>query len=170
MPDVRKIKHKIYMRTQSSSGAKTASVYRNLIKQAILITLRSEQVAITCVINVLITDDKGIRKYNQQYRDVDRVTDVLSFPMQEFKQACWLGIEEMEIDLDTGMLPLGDIVISTQRAKQQAGKHRISLEQETAHLIIHSTLHLLGYDHNNNKNENIMQSKEGALLKDMGYL
>jgi len=169
MPDVRKIKHKIYMRTQNSSGAKTASVYRNLLKQAILMTLRSEQVAATCVINVLITDNNGIRKYNKQYRKIDRVTDVLSFPMQEFKQAGWLGNEKMEIDMDTGMLPLGDIVISAQRAKQQAGKHGISIEQETVHLIIHSTLHLLGYDHNNNKNEKIMQSKESALLKDMGY-
>ena len=132
-------------------------------------TLRNESVDIPCVINVLITDDKGIRKYNREFRHIDKVTDVLSFPMQEYKQAGWNGSEDKEIDLDTGTLPLGDIVISTQRAKKQAKTNEISFEQETTHLTIHSTLHLLGYDHNNDKNENMMQSKENSLLKDMGY-
>jgi len=133
-------------------------------------TLKSEEVDIPCIVSVLITDNKGIRKYNLRFRNVDRSTDVLSFPMQEFTTAGWSGHGSLELDEDTGALPLGDIVMSIQRAQRQANSQEITLEQETAHLMIHSTLHLLGYDHDNSVSEKVMKAKEKKLIKDMGYL
>jgi len=168
MDQAEKIKHKLY--TRCSGVGSPDIMYRSLVKQAILMTLRSEDVDIPCVVSVLLTDNKGIRKYNLRFRNIDKSTDVLSFPMQEFTAAGWSGRGKLEIDEDTGALPLGDIVLSTQRAKRQADSQKITLEQETAHLIIHSTLHLLGYDHDNTSNERVMKAKEKRLIKDMGYL
>jgi len=168
MEQEKKIKHKLYTRC---SGIEIPELmYRSLIKQAVLMTLRSEEVDVPCVVSVLLTDNKGIRKYNLRYRDIDKSTDVLSFPMQEFTKAGWSGHGKLETDEDSGVLPLGDIVISVQRAKRQAISQEITLEQETAHLIIHSALHLLGYDHDTANNERVMKSREKKLLKDMGYL
>jgi len=168
MDQVKNIKHKLY--TRCSGGEPPDIMYRSLVKQAILMTLRSEEVDIPCVVSVMLTDNKGIRKYNQRYRNLDKTTDVLSFPMQEFTTAGWPGHSVLEIDEDTGTLPLGDIVLSIQSANRQANSREITLEQETVHLIIHSTLHLLGYDHDNTSNERVMRGKEKKLIKDMGYL
>ena len=168
MDQAKGIKHKLYT---NFSGVESPDImYRSLVKQAILMTLRNEEVDIPCVVSVLLTDNKGIRDYNLRYRNLNKATDVLSFPMQEFTAAGWSGHGNLEIDEDTGALPLGDIVMSIQRAKRQANAQEITLEQETVHLIIHSTLHLLGYDHDNTSNEKVMQTKEKKLIKDMGYL
>jgi len=167
MPDNKKIKHKLY--TRHSGGEAPKSVYRNLIKQAILMTLRSEDVDILCIVNVLITNDKGIREYNRDYRGIDKATDVLSFPMQTNIKAGWRGHGALEIDEDTGDLPLGDIILSTESVKRQAKEYGNTIERETTHLIIHSTLHLLGYDHANTENEVTMRSKEKHIISEMGY-
>jgi len=168
MDQVKNIKHKLYTRC---SGSESPDImYRSFVKQAVLMTLRSEEVDMPCVVSVLLTDNKGIRKYNLRFRNIDKTTDVLSFPMQEFTAAGWSGHGKLEIDEDTGALPLGDIVFSIQRAGRQANSRKITLEQETAHLIIHSTLHLLGYDHDSTSNERVMRAREKKLIKDMGFL
>jgi len=168
MSDIKKIKHKLYTRHEGGKAPET--VYRSLIKQAILMTLRSEEVNILCVVNVLITDDKGIREYNREYRGINKATDVLSFPMQIFTRAGWHGHGELELDENTGELPLGDIVISTQSVERQAREYGHTIERETTHLIIHSTLHLLGYDHDDINDESFMRAKENLLIKEMGYI
>jgi len=167
MNDVKKIKHKLY--TKHSGGKAPESVYRSLIKQAILMTLRSEEVDIPCVVNVLITDDKGIREYNRNYRGINKSTDVLSFPMQVFGRAGWRGHGKLDIDENTGELPLGDIVLSTQAVNKQAKEYDHTIERETTYLIIHATLHLLGYDHDLVSSDSTMRSKEKLLIGEMGY-
>jgi len=154
------IKHKVFIQDGDESS---------LIKSAVIETLNSEMVDMLCVVNVLITDDKKIRVYNRDYRGVDKATDVLSFPMQVFIKAGWDGIGEKEIDEETGDLPLGDIIISTESIERQAEEYGNTTEYETAYLIVHSTLHLLGYDHDNEANENIMHKKNKAIIKKMGF-
>ena len=168
MSDVRKIKHKITTRLRG--GRPVERVYRSLIRQAVLVTLRSEEVDIPCVVNVLITNDEEIRKYNREYRGIDKATDVLSFPMQSFKHPGWKGLFKIDIDKDTGELPLGDIVISTETVRRQASKYRNTIEHETTFMIIHSVFHLLGYSHDTNFNERTMHNKEKFIMREMGYV
>jgi len=144
--------------------------YRKAVRQAILKTLLSEAVDMPCAVSVLITNDTGIRSYNRVYRDTVKATDVLSFPMLNFNKPGWYGRDCAEIDRDTGMLPLGDIIISAQRVKKQALARGHSPLRETAHLAIHSTLHLLGYDHDGKAGERIMRRKEKFILRQSGYL
>lgn len=158
-----KIKHKIT--TRQVGGKPVENVYRNLLKQTVKIVLEREAVSLPCVVNVLITDDVGIRAYNREHRGIDEATDVLSFPMQDFTSSGWDGLENPDIDMDTQTLPLGDIVISLQTIKRNARRYRRTFEQESTFMIIHSALHLLGYDHGD-----AMQDKENILMQDMGYL
>lgn len=95
-------------------------------------------------ISFTFTDNNGIHELNREYRNVDRPTDVLSFPMLEFE-----GDDEIDAEFETenGLVMLGDIVISVERAKEQADEFNHSLRRELAFLTAHSMLHLLGYDH-----------------------
>jgi len=167
MTDTKKIKHKIT--TRHSGGEVPKRVYRSLIRQTVLTTLRNEGADLLCVVNVLITDDEGIRKFNKKYRGIDEATDVLSFPMQTFTKPGWGGLSAVELDEDSGELPLGDIIISTESVKKHARKYKKTMEQETTYMMIHSTLHLLGYDHENARNEREMFSKKDLIMKEMGY-
>ena len=159
------IKHKVYTRYNGEKAP--GSSCRRLIKRAVLAVLQSEEVDMPCVVSVLITDDKGIRKYNRNYRGINKATDVLSFPMQIFMQAGWSGRGDMEPDHDTGRLPLGDIVISMETVNKQAIICGNTVRQETAYLIIHSALHLLGYDHDNKSNEKKMKKRNRLIMRDI---
>ena len=165
---LRGIEHKINIRQVDGDVPKFA--YRKAVRHAVLTTLLSEAVDIPCSVGVLITGDKGIRDYNIEYRNVNKATDVLSFPMQRFDKPGWHGHGSMEIDRGSGMLPLGDIIISAQHIKRQAHAHNHSVLRETAHLTIHSTLHLLGYDHDNKDNNRVMRRKEKHILRKIGYM
>ena len=118
-----------------------------IIKTCINETLKAERIAVPCEINVLVTNDEGIHIINKTSRDIDRPTDVLSFPMFEFEPgnppADWVDYQ----DPATGLVPLGDMCISLQRAEAQAKEFGHSLRREVGYLTIHSMLHLLGYDH-----------------------
>ena len=145
------------------------NTYRNTIKSACCMTLNYEGVDTLCVVNVLITDDSGIRKYNRDYRNIDNATDVLSFPMQVFEKAGWSSHSVLEFDEDTGELPLGDIVISAESVKRQAEEFENTIEYETAYLIIHSVLHLLGYDHFDQNSEKDMHTGTKKIINEMGF-
>jgi len=152
------------------SGKHTAGeIFTKIIKQAVSSALQFETVDLPCAVNVLIGNDKVIRKYNRDYRGIDKVTDVLSFPMQIFQKPGWGGCQSPEFDEDTGELPLGDIVISMERAEEQAAEYGNTPEYETVYLIIHSTLHLLGYDHENKINEKAMHIKCEKVMQEMGF-
>ena len=119
----------------------------SVIKRCIAATLEEEGIAVPAEINVLVTDDKGIQAINRVYRDIDKPTDVLSFPMFQLvagqPPADWSDY----IDPETGLCPLGDMAISFGRAVGQAKEFGHSTRREVGYLTIHSMLHLLGYDH-----------------------
>ena len=118
-----------------------------IIKKCIQATLDAERIAVPCEINVLVTDDAGIHLINKTSRDIDRPTDVLSFPMFQLEPGNpptdWVEYQ----DPMTGLVPLGDMCISLERAKAQASEFGHSPRREVGYLTIHSMLHLLGYDH-----------------------
>ena len=117
----------------------------DLLRQVISAALDAEGVDVPCEINVLITDDEEIHAINLEQREVDRPTDVLSFPM--FDLAPGDKPAEDWADPATGLVPLGDMVISLERCAAQAEEFGHPPERELAYLAVHSVLHLLGYDH-----------------------
>ena len=118
-----------------------------IIKKCINATLDAERISVPCEINVLITDDAGIQIVNRETRELDKPTDVLSFPMFQLTPGNpptdWVDYQ----DPDTGLVPLGDMCISLERAVAQAQEFGHSTRREVGYLTIHSMLHLLGYDH-----------------------
>ncbi len=116
-------------------------------------------------VSVLITDNEGIHKINKEYRDVDSPTDVLSFPILEFDED-GVMIEESG-NYDGDFLLLGDIVISLERAKAQAEEYGHSLLREVGFLTVHSTLHLLGFDHMEEPFTTVMRTREKEILEKM---
>lgn len=119
----------------------------SVIKQCIEATLLQEKVDIPCEINVLVTDDRGIHQINKASRDIDRATDVLSFPMFELTPGALPEDWSAYMDPETHLCPLGDMAISLERAIAQAKEYGHSVRREVGYLTIHSMLHLLGYDH-----------------------
>ena len=121
-------------------------VTRN-IKRCVEAALDAEGVTALCEINILITDDCGIHGINKAARNIDRPTDVLSFPMFELVAGDPPSDWEDYKDPGTNAVPLGDMVISLERARAQAKEFGHSVKREVGYLTIHSMLHLLGYDH-----------------------
>ena len=118
-----------------------------IIRKCINATLDAERISVPCEINVLITDDAGIQIVNRETRELDKPTDVLSFPMFQLEPGNpptdWMEYQ----DPDSGLVPLGDMCISLERAVAQAQEFGHSTRREVGYLTIHSMLHLLGYDH-----------------------
>lgn len=123
-------------------------------------------------INILITDNEGIRLYNREYRNIDRETDVLSFPNVPFEVPSDFSVaEEMEADCfqpDSGELILGDIILSRDRILEQAESFGHSIRREYAFLIAHSMLHLCGYDHMEPDEASVMEEKQNHVLDMLG--
>ena len=119
--------------------------YEAFLRQCITKALELEQVTLPCEINVLITDNEGIHRINLDMRQVDRPTDVLSFPEFDLAPGEHPGPEDA--DPGTGLIPLGDMVLSMERVAAQAKEFGHSRRRELAYLVTHSVLHLLGYDH-----------------------
>ena len=119
----------------------------SIIRKCIDAALSAENITIPCEINVLVTNDKGIQAINLASRQIDRPTDVLSFPMFQMEAGTPPSDWSPYIDPETGLCPLGDMCISLERAKMQADEFGHSLRREIGYLTIHSVLHLLGYDH-----------------------
>ena len=114
-----------------------------------------------------ITDDAGIHQINREMREVDRPTDVLSFPMFDLEPG--QHPEEGEEDPETGLVPLGDMCISLERAAAQAGEFGHSVERELSYLTVHSVLHLLGYDHmDEGEQKRQMRTREEIIAAELG--
>lgn len=118
-----------------------------IIQKCIEATLNAEKVNVPCEVNVLVTNDKGIRAINSASRNIDKATDVLSFPMFQLEPGQLPDDWEDYLDPETDMCPLGDMAISLERAIAQAKEFGHSTKREIGYLTIHSMLHLLGYDH-----------------------
>ena len=123
-------------------------------------------------INILITDNEGIRMYNREYRNIDRETDVLSFPNVPFELPSDFSVaEEMEADCfqpDSGELILGDIILSCDRILEQAESFGHSIRREYAFLIAHSMLPLCGYDHMEPDEASVIEEKQKHVLDRLG--
>ena len=138
-----------------------------LLNRVIITALDEEKVELPCEISVLVTDDEGIHQINLEQRDVDRPTDVLSFPMFELEPG--EHPDEGDADPETGLIPLGDMVISLERAVAQAEEFGHSVEREVCYLSVHSVLHLLGYDHmDDGPMKAQMRLREEAILGKLG--
>ena len=136
------------------------------LRHTVNAALNAEGVALRCEINVLLTDDEGIREVNRTMREIDRATDVLSFPMFDLTPGEHPG--EEDADPDTGLVPLGDMCISVERAKAQAEEYGHSFEREICYLSVHSVLHLLGYDHlDEGEMKRQMRGREEEIMKQL---
>lgn len=122
---------------------------------------------VPCEAYVTLTDNDGIRKINMEHRGIDMPTDVLSFPLIEYSDGK-PHIEPGDIDPESGRAFLGDIVISVDRALEQAQTYGHSGEREFAFLAVHGMLHLLGYDHESKEDEETMFSVQEDILEEMG--
>ncbi len=151
------MKLKIYF--ENSSSEKISYKLKMLIRRAIISTLDYEDVENNCEVSVTFTDNEGIRALNREYRNIDKATDVLSFPQIDYDEG-----EELE-----GDVMLGDIVLSLQRAREQAEEFGHSFERECAFLSVHSMLHLLGYDHEiSDEDDADMRRRQREIMKNMG--
>ena len=156
------MKHKIHIVFEQLSLQQF--MIKSIIRQCIHQTLDAERISVPCEINVLVTDDAGIQIINKTSRELDKPTDVLSFPMFQLgagnPPTDWVEFQ----DPATGLVPLGDMCISLERAVAQAQEFGHSTRRELGYLTIHSMLHLLGYDHlDEGEEKRKMRSREEAI-------
>ena len=136
----------------------------NIISKCIEATLDAEGIRIPCEISVLVTNDNGIHAINKASRNIDRPTDVLSFPMFQLEPGNPPTDWEAYLDAETDLCPLGDMCISLERATAQAKEFGHSVKREVGYLTIHSMLHLLGYDHlDEGEQKKQMRAREEAI-------
>jgi len=139
-----------------------------LIRKAAGAALQAENVDVPCRIEIRMTDDTQIRALNREHRDIDRATDVLSFPMTEQTPGDFYA-DDMDLDPKSGVLFLGDMILSVERIRAQAEEFGHSTAREAAYLTVHSVLHLLGYDHvDEGEMKKAMRAREDAILGSMG--
>mgnify|MGYP001004507038 CR=1 FL=1 len=140
---------------------------RAFIRKVIRTALAAEGVDFPCEVDVLLTNDAAIHQINRDMREVDRATDVLSFPEFELTPGELPGAEDA--DPGTGLVPLGDMVLSLERAEAQGAEYGHGAEREAAYLAVHSVLHLLGYDHlDEGPMKAQMRAREEAILEGLG--
>ena len=140
---------------------------RAFIRKVIRTALAAEGVTFPCEIDVLLTHDAGIHQINLDMRQVDRATDVLSFPEFDLTPGQLPG--EEDADPGTGLVPLGDMVISMEHVAAQAKEYGHSDRRELSYLVVHSVLHLLGYDHlDEGPQKKQMRAREEAILAELG--
>lgn len=144
---------KLKLRLRCENGVKCPWSLRRRIKKAAKAVLDAEGIGDRCELSVLLTDDEGIHVINREFREVDRPTDVLSFPMDE-------------IDPQSGRRVLGDMVLNVDRAAAQGAEFGHGAEHEISYLTVHSVLHLLGYDHvDEGEMKRAMRAREKAVMK-----
>ena len=145
--------------------------YKQLAKTVIEQAMESEQFPYEAELNLMLVDNETIARINADYRNIDRATDVLSFPMIEYAiPGDFSGIEDAAEDNfnpDTGELILGDIIISVPKVLEQAEEYGHSIKREYAFLITHSMLHLFGYDHMESEEAAIMEHKQREILDNL---
>ena len=140
---------------------------RAFIRKVIRTALAAEGVDFPCEVDVLLTHDEAIHRINLDMRQVDRATDVLSFPEFDLRPGQLPSAEDA--DPGTGLIPLGDMVLSMERVAAQAKEYGHSGRRELAYLVVHSVLHLLGYDHlDEGLQKKQMRAREEAILAELG--
>lgn len=158
------MKHEIYVSREVTGLGHNNSAA--CIKKAVNMALDAEGVDVPCIVSVMLTDDEGIHSVNREFRNVDRPTDVLSFPMNELTPGAF-DAAECERDMDTGAVILGDMMISISRCAAQGEEFGHGYERELMYLTVHSVLHLLGYDHvDEGEMKHAMRAREKAIMGD----
>ena len=147
--------------------------YEEIIKNTVVAALDFEKCPYEAEVNVLLTNNEVIREINRDNRDIDKATDVLSFPNNDFPAPA--DFSKLEDDRagsfnpESGELLLGDIVISTDKVYEQAESYGHSEKRELAFLVAHSMLHLMGYDHMVDDERVVMEDKQNKILDGIGY-
>ena len=136
---------------------------RDNIEDVVRLILKSEGIKLDSQVSIYFVDNNRIREINKDTRDIDKVTDVLTFPIAEFKKGK-LDKTLGDVDMDSGALILGDIVISLERALLQAEEYGHSFEREVLFLVTHGMYHILGYDHMTDDDEREMIGKQELVL------
>ena len=148
--------------------------YAKLAEDVIAFCLSHENFPYEAEVNLTLTDNEEIHRINLEYRQIDRPTDVLSFPMADYPvPGDFSDIEERDPDAfhpETGELILGDVIISMDKVKEQAKAYGHSNTRELAFLVAHSMLHLMGYDHMVDEERKVMEAKQEEILKNCGYI
>lgn len=142
--------------------------YEAIINKVIHASMEYEDCPYECEVNVVITDNEGIHQVNKEFRNIDKPTDVLSFPMIEYSTPGYFDdLEEYDdyFHPETGELLLGDIMISVDKVREQAADYGHSLERELGFLVAHSMLHLFGYDHMEDEERTVMERKQEEILE-----
>lgn len=141
---------------------------RAFIRKTIRTALEAEGVTFRCEVDALLTSDNGIQEINREQRGIDAPTDVLSFPMFDLTPGK-LPDPQTDADPETGCVPLGDMVISMERVAAQAKEYGHSNRRELSYLVVHSVLHLLGYDHmDDGPEKERMRAREEDILAKLG--
>ena len=158
------MEHEVYVsREKTGLGHREAA---GLIKKAAAMALEAEGVGVPCIISVMLTDDEGIHAVNREFRNVDRATDVLSFPLNELVPGEF-DPEDCERDPETGNVLLGDMMISLEHCAAQGEEFGHGFAREIQYLTVHSVLHLLGYDHVDEGPMKLqMRAREKAIMGD----
>lgn len=142
---------------------------QELVEQVAVQVLEQERCPYEAQVNVLLTDNDGIREYNRNYRQTDRPTDVLSFPNVEYGTPADFSEAEASMadcfDPDSGELILGDIILSLDKVREQAAEYGHSRRREFAFLVAHSMLHLCGYDHMEEAQAAVMEARQALALE-----
>ena len=145
--------------------------YKEVIEKVINYSLDFVGCPYEAEVNVVLSDNENIHRVNKEFRDIDRPTDVLSFPMIDYvEEGNFDFLEENEEKLseyfnpETGELLLGDIMISFEKVISQAEEYGHSTIRELAFLVAHSMLHLFGYDHIDDEERKVMESKQNQIL------
>lgn len=145
--------------------------YEEIADKVINAALDYEECPYEAEVSLTLVDNARIHEINKEFRDIDRPTDVLSFPMVEYDDAGEFAFLEDEDDCfnpETGELMLGDIIISLDKVEEQAAAYGHSVTREYAFLIAHSMLHLMGYDHMTDEDAAVMEAKQRAILDNLG--
>jgi probable rRNA maturation factor len=154
--------HRIYLRRAKKQMGQPEA-YKTIMRAA-KAALNCENINTACEINVLLTDNAGIRAINLEFRNLDRATDVLSFPMSEQTPGRF-DPEKADWNRQSKRAILGDIVISLEQAAMQAKEYGHSFEREVSYLTVHSVLHLLGYDHTDEaEQKRLMRQREDSIM------
>ena len=145
-------------------GIEEKREYEKIVKKVLTHCFKEEQLENTKLsITIILTTPENIRKINKEYRNVDKATDVLSFPIFE-KDELSQKLQENDFTYED---MLGDIMISMERVKEQAQEYEHSFEREFSYMLVHGFYHLMGYDHIQEEDKKIMRPKEEKILKDL---
>ncbi len=147
--------------------------FEALAKEVAEAVLKEEKCDYDVEISLTITDDEGIQEINREFRDIDKPTDVLSFPTVEYEEPGDFSVIDGEqkndlLNPDTGNISFGDIVINEARVRSQAHDYGHSEKREFAFLVAHSMLHLCGYDHMEEDEAKVMEEKQESILNSLG--